>query len=34
MTVANEVHASSIAAAPTAAAERKPPFWQQRPFYR
>jgi sulfonate transport system permease protein len=34
MTVANEVHASSIAAAPTAAAERKPPFWRQRPFYR
>jgi sulfonate transport system permease protein len=34
MTVANEVHASSIAAAPIAAAERKPPFWRQRPFYR
>lgn len=36
MTIANEAGVSGIgiAGATTAAAERKPPFWRQRPFYR
>jgi NitT/TauT family transport system permease protein len=35
MTIANEAHAGGIAVVPAAAAaERKPPFWRQRPLYR
>jgi NitT/TauT family transport system permease protein len=34
MTVANEARIGTVNVTPAVAAERKPPFWRQRPFYR